>query len=219
MPLVYLMRHGEADYKPIRERGWPGAAADLAPLSRLGVEQALSAADDLVGAGITAVVASPMTRALQTAAIVAVRLGLPLTVQFDLREWLPDDTFSWRSVEDVRAAVDDFDAHGGEWPAGTTRSWEPLSQLQGRCSAALRTAVDGLPGHEVIIVVCHGMVIWSLTGERETRPAQWRTIRLPDDSPDVAPGDPLPAADHERLEAGEIVVVASAGDAVARRGT
>jgi broad specificity phosphatase PhoE len=179
MALVYLMRHGEADYKPIRERGWPGAAADLAPLSGLGIEQARDAADGLVGAGITAVVTSPMTRALQTAAIVAVRLGLPLSVQFDLREWLPDNTFSWRSADDVRAAVGDFDAHGGEWPDGTMRSWEPLSQLQVRCSAALRTAISGLPGHEVIIVVCHGMVIWSLTGERETRPCQWRTISIP----------------------------------------
>jgi broad specificity phosphatase PhoE len=177
--LVYLMRHGEADFKPIRERGWPGAAADLAPLSGLGVKQARDAAEGLVGAGITAVVASPMTRALQTAAIVAVRLGLPLSVQFDLREWLPDNTFSWRSADDVRAAVDDFDAHGGEWPEGTARSWEPLSQLRERCSAALRTAIAGLPGHEVIIIVCHGMVIWSLTGERETRPAQWRTVSIP----------------------------------------
>ncbi len=189
MVLVYLMRHGEADFKPIRERGWPGATADLAPLSGLGVEQARDAADGLVGAGLTAVVASPMTRALQTAAIVAVRLGLPLSVQFDLREWLPDNTFSWRSADDVRAAVDDFDAHGGEWPEGTTRSWEPLSQLRARCSAALRTAIAGLPGHEVIIIVCHGMVIWSLTGERETRPGQWRTISIPHDRP-ASPAGP-----------------------------
>ena len=104
------MRHGEADYQPIRERGWPGSAADLAALSDLGVEQARQAADRLAGAGATAVVSSPMTRALQTAAIVAIRLGLPLSVQFDLREWLPDDTFSWRSADNVRAAVTDFDA-------------------------------------------------------------------------------------------------------------
>ena len=117
-----------------------------------------------------------MTRALQTAAIIAVFLGLPLSVQFDLREWLPDDTFSWRSADDVRAAVDDFDAHGGEWPDGRPRSWEPLSQLRERCTAALRAAIIGLPGHEVVIVVCHQMVIWSLTGDRETRPGQWRAL-------------------------------------------
>jgi broad specificity phosphatase PhoE len=179
MALIYLMRHGEADYQPIREGGWPGAVADLAPLSGLGVEQASRAADGLAGAGATAVVASPMTRALQTAAIVAVRLGLPVSVQFGLREWLPDDTFSWLSADDVRAAVDDFDAHGGEWPDGRPQSWEPLSQLRQRCTAALRAALGGLTGHEVVIVVCHQMVIWSLTGERETGLGQWRMIFAP----------------------------------------
>jgi len=187
MVLVYLVRHGEADYQPVRDRGWPGSAADLAPLSGLGVEQAREAADGLAGAGATAVVASPMTRALQTAAIVAVRLGLPVSVEFDLREWLPDDTFSWRSADDVQAAVSDFDAHGGEWPDGRPRGWEPLSQLRDRCTAALRTAVAGLPGHEVIIVVCHGMVIWSLTGNRQTRPGQWRNILV---APEPCEGSP-----------------------------
>jgi broad specificity phosphatase PhoE len=105
---VYLLRHGEADYRPVRHRGWPGSVADLAPLS--------------------------------------------------------DDTFSWRSAEKVRGAVSDFDAHGGEWPAGTARAWEPLSQLRDRSAAALQDEIGGLPGHEVVILVCHGMVIWSLTG-------------------------------------------------------
>lgn len=44
MALVYLVRHGEADYQPVRHRGWPGSVADLAPLSGLGVEQAREAA-------------------------------------------------------------------------------------------------------------------------------------------------------------------------------
>jgi broad specificity phosphatase PhoE len=180
MTLVYLLRHGEADYQPVRERGWPGAAADLAPLSPAGVQQALRAAEKLSGAGATALVASPMTRALQTAAILAGRLGLPVSVEFDLREWLPDSTFSWRSVEEVRAAVSDFDAHGGEWPDGRPHAWEPLSHLRARCTAALQRAISGLPGHQVVIVVAHQMVIWSLTGDRETRPGRWRTIDLPD---------------------------------------
>jgi broad specificity phosphatase PhoE len=189
MVLVYLVRHGEADYQPVRHRGWPGSVADLAPLSGLGVEQAREAADGLAGAGATAVVASPMTRALQTAAIVAVRLGLPVSVEFDLREWLPDNTFSWRSADDVQASVNDFDAHGGEWPDGRPRAWEPLSQLRARCTAALSTAIRGLPGHEVIIVVCHGMVIWSLTGNRQTRPGQWRNILVAPEPAKVARPD------------------------------
>lgn len=179
MALVYLLRHGEADYQPIRERGWPGAAADLAQLSRVGVEQARVAAEELAEVGATALVASPMTRALQTAAILAGRLGLPLSVQFDLREWLPDSTFSWRSVEDVRAAVADFDAHGGEWPDGRPCTWEPLSQLRERCTAALQNVIREPPGHEIVIAACHQMVIWSLTGDRGTQPGAWRAIDFP----------------------------------------
>jgi broad specificity phosphatase PhoE len=179
MAMLYLLRHGEADYQPIRKRHWPGAAADLAPLSPLGVQQAHRAAEELADVGATALVASPMTRALQTAAILAGHLSLPLSVQFDLREWLPDDTFRWRSVAEVHAAVNDFDAHDGEWPDGKPRAWEPLSHLRARCTAALRDALSELPGHEVIVVVAHQMVIWSLTGDRETRPGQWRTIDPP----------------------------------------
>lgn len=179
MAVVYLLRHGEADYQPIRERRWPGATADLAPLSRLGVQQARRAAEELAGVGATALVTSPMTRALQTAAFLAGRLGLTPSVQFDLREWLPDSTFSWRSAEEVRAAFSDFDAHDGEWPGGKPRAWEPMSHLRARCTAALRDAISELPGHEAVIVVAHQMVIWSLTGDRETRPGRWRTIECP----------------------------------------
>jgi broad specificity phosphatase PhoE len=39
-----------------------------------------------------------MTRALQTASLIAAETELPLTsVEVDLREWLPDSTLSWRT--------------------------------------------------------------------------------------------------------------------------
>ena len=37
MTAIYLLRHGEADYEPVRERQWPGSMADLAPLSARGL--------------------------------------------------------------------------------------------------------------------------------------------------------------------------------------
>jgi broad specificity phosphatase PhoE len=52
--------------------------------------------------------------------------------------------------------------------------------IRKRCTTALTGAISELPGHEVVIVVAHLMVIWSLTGNRETRPGQWRTIDVPD---------------------------------------
>lgn len=176
MTVVYLLRHGEADYRPIDDRGWSGATAELAPLSDRGVLQAVEAAGQLSAVGATALVSSPVTRALQTAGILASRLGLLVTVQFELREWLPNDAYTWRSLADVRAALTDFDSCGGEWPAGERRAWEPLSAVRARTSAALHKVIADPGRHDVLIAVCHEMVIRSLTGQKNTGTGQWRRI-------------------------------------------
>lgn len=176
MAPVYLLRHGEADYAQIRGRGWPGPAADLAPLTARGTKQAVTAAGRLSAAGVTALVSSPMTRALQTAGLVAAHLGLPLQVDVDLREWLPDDTFSWRSYAEVQAAGEDFERCGGEWPAGQRRAWEPLSAVRQRACAALARSLTRLGGDDVLVAVCHEMVIRAVSGERNTGTGEFRRI-------------------------------------------
>ena len=178
MVAIYLLRHGEPDFSPIRERNWPGLAFDLAPLSALGIYQALDAAESLSSVGATAIVSSPMTRALQTASLVGHRLGLRVDVQFDLREWLPDERASWTSYAEVKAAIEDVERCDGEWPAGERRGWEPLSEVRARATAALRETMAGLGNDDVLIAACHGMLIWSLTGERHTALARWRRIEL-----------------------------------------
>jgi broad specificity phosphatase PhoE len=177
MALVYLLRHGDPDYGPIRARNWPGAVSDLAPLSPLGISEALEAARQLRSARATAIVSSPMTRALQTASLVASSLGLYLDVDFDLREWLPDDTFSWRSYEDVEVAVDDFERCGGEWPDGQRRGWEPLSDVQERAMGALLRQL-AQNSCEAMIAVCHLMVIRALTGEPHVPTGEFRLLEL-----------------------------------------
>ncbi len=180
MEPVYLLRHGEADYGLIRDRKWPGATADLAPLTALGIRQAAQAARQLAALGATQIVSSPMTRALQTAAIVASSLGIPVEVEFDLREWLPDDTFSWRSHADVVAAVDDLDRCGGEWPAGQRRRWEPLSLVRKRAMAALARSAAQLDDGAVLVAACHEMVIRAVTGELHTRTGEFRRVQRAD---------------------------------------
>jgi hypothetical protein len=96
MSALYLLRHGDADYGPVHVRSWTGAASDLAPLTARSRSQAMAAARQLPAVGVAEIVSSPMTHALQIAALVA-SLGLLVEVDFELREWLPDDTFSWRS--------------------------------------------------------------------------------------------------------------------------
>ena len=176
MTAIYLVRHGEADYELIGERHWPGKLADLAPLTARGREQAAAAAERLADVGAVKLLSSPFTRTMQTAGAVSCRVGLSIEVVLDLHEWLPDDTFRWHNLAEVRALVADFDSCAGEWPAGERRVWEPLSSVRRRSADALRRAVADVTGSRSIIAVCHEMVIRSVTGEVKTRHGEIRRI-------------------------------------------
>ncbi|MBF4578210.1 histidine phosphatase family protein [Frigoribacterium sp. VKM Ac-2530] len=73
MTLLYLVRHGETDWN--RARRIQGAT-DI-PLNDLGRAQAAEAGDLLARRSFDRVVASPLSRAAETGAIIAARLGLP----------------------------------------------------------------------------------------------------------------------------------------------
>ena len=176
MTAIYLVRHGEADYELIGKRRWPGKLADLAPLTPRGIEQAALAGEQLSNVGAVKLLSSPFTRTMQTASEVSCRTDLAIEVDLDLHEWLPDDTFAWHNLAEVRQIVADFDSCGGEWPPGERRSWEPLSSVRRRASAALRRAVTSVTDDGSIIAVCHEMVIRSLTGEFKTRHGEVRYI-------------------------------------------
>ena len=82
MPLTLLLaRHGQTDLN-VDER-WQGRMD--APLNAAGFAQAESLVRELP-AGIDALVASPMQRARQTVAPVAMWLGLPVRLDADFRE-------------------------------------------------------------------------------------------------------------------------------------
>ncbi|MFC6157694.1 histidine phosphatase family protein [Kribbella jiaozuonensis] len=163
MPRILLVRHGEVDGAQLDAEGWWGPARDFSPLSAVGIQQAKEVGQKLRASGATRIISSPMTRALQTAALIAAETHLPLTaVEFDLREWLPDATLSWRTAEAVAAAAD-FHLHNGEWPPGEARTWEPQSSVRRRATRALQrqSALSNTP----FIAVSHSMLIESLTGD------------------------------------------------------
>lgn len=161
---IYLVRHGEPDYAPVDSRGWPGMAADSAPLSQAGAKQAEALADLLSGIGATYLVSSPYTRALHSAAIVGHRLALGVRVDYDLRDWLPDSSGWWRGAADVRAAQAEFEEFDGEWPDGIPRSWEPMSRVRERARAALARHTASTDGP--VLAITHQLVIRALTGEK-----------------------------------------------------
>lgn len=169
-----LMRHGEPDWGLVEDERWRGAARDLAPLTSRGREQAREAADLLRSDPPALVLASPMTRALQTAAIVAGALSVELQVDLDLREWLPDETYQWTSAAEVVSAYEEMLLNDGVRPDDSSR-WEPLASVRSRATTVLETyAADEVP----VLVVCHEVLIHALTGEQRTGHGALRTLHL-----------------------------------------
>ena len=83
---MILLRHGQSEFNLAftQTRRDPGIVDPK--LTPLGHQQAEAAAGALAGAGITRILASPYTRALQTAAPIAAALGLPVLIHPVVRE-------------------------------------------------------------------------------------------------------------------------------------
>lgn len=162
---VHLMRHGDTDWQQVDVRRWQGLLNDFAPLTEKGRQQAQEAADTLAASEVKLIVTSPMTRAVETASVVSAALNVPMRVALDLREWLPDDTMSWTTAEEVVAAYEDMIRHGGVRPEGHPLRWEPLPDVRTRAEAV----VAALPGDLNVLVICHAVVIYALTGQEDTK--------------------------------------------------
>lgn len=79
---IYFLRHGECE---ANLNGTFAGQCDNSPLTPLGREQALKAADDLGPVHINTIISSPLDRALDTAKIVAERLRFFAPIQTDSR--------------------------------------------------------------------------------------------------------------------------------------
>jgi broad specificity phosphatase PhoE len=160
VPTFLLIRHGQTRWDLAAERGLIGWGNDLVPLTPHGIEQIEQLARMPRLARIGLVLSSPMTRALQSAAILSRLLDVPLAVEFDLHEWVPDLTFAWKDIGAVNAAFAELTERGGEWPPGERRPWEPLSTVRRRMLGVLDRYRE--PAH--VAVVTHGVAISTLTG-------------------------------------------------------
>lgn len=171
---LILIRHDEPDPVQAEELGFVGHGRDFAPLSLEGIRQAEEAARSPLLTGCELILTSPYTRALQTAAIISRRTGLPLAVEAALHEWLPDKTFRIRTREDVQRLRQDFLACKGHYPSGETRDWEEIDSIVRRMDPVLRHYHG--QGWSRIALVIHGGLIRRLTGEAEVAYCQPREV-------------------------------------------
>jgi broad specificity phosphatase PhoE len=160
--MILLVRHEETDWEMTRERGLVGLQQDFVQLTRAGERRAEKLGESPQFFNAELIVSSPYTRALQTAALINRTLDLPLIIEFDLHELLPDTSRRAHEVEKTLQLCADFDANRGAYPPGQDRPWESLESAGHRVKKVLKK----YSGHNKVIVVCHEKVIKSLIGWR-----------------------------------------------------
>lgn len=146
-----LVRHGETDWN---RAGIVQGGTDI-PLNELGREQARHAAGALAFHGCTGIVSSTLSRAAETAAIIAAELALPL--------WAPvSELCEQRFGEAEGTAWAGFAERFPEGPSGQ----ETVHEVRTRALESLQTLAATASGisPDNIVVVTHGGVIKALTG-------------------------------------------------------
>ncbi len=160
---MILLRHGQSEFNLLftQTRRDPGIKDPR--LTPLGHQQAEAAAEALAREDITRILVSPYTRALQTAAPLARRLGLPLTVTPTIRERFAFTCDIGRPVAELRLDFPDLDlSHIEEiwWPPEE----EPADQVIAR-AALFRAEMAAMRDWHRTVVVSHWGFILSLTGQ------------------------------------------------------
>ncbi|NMM52921.1 histidine phosphatase family protein [Paenibacillus aquistagni] len=153
MTTFYLIRHGEPDWKINEVYKLKGHGRDLVPLTPLGIQQVYKTSTDVRLKNAQLIISSPYTRALQTAAILSKQLTLEIKVEFDLREWQPDLSFQYDSLEQLKELGTDYDLNNGVYPAGESRLWESKSMMKERIGGVIDKYMD----YEFVIISGHGM--------------------------------------------------------------
>ena len=151
--VVHLLRHGEVDNPDgILYGRLPGFV-----LSALGHEMAQRAADALKGHDISAVIASPMERAQQTAMPIAAAHDLPIGIDSRLIE--ADNKFEGQRV----SVGDGVLRQPSAWRHlynPLKPSWgEPYAEVAARMTAAIDSARELVRGSEAVLV-SHQLPIW-----------------------------------------------------------
>lgn len=170
---MILLRHCQSEFNLhfTRTRRDPGIVDPV--LTELGLQQADAAAEALAGEPIRRIVASPYRRALQTAAPLARRLGVPVEIEPLVRERFAFvcDVGSPRSALEALRPDLDFSALDEEWWPGVVEDEAGVL----RRAALFRQAMAARPDWRETLVVSHWGFLLALSG-RSLENGRW--IRL-----------------------------------------
>jgi broad specificity phosphatase PhoE len=161
---MILLRHGQSEFNLhfTATRRDPGITDPK--LTELGHRQAEAAAEALGREPIRRILCSPYTRALQTAAPLAKKLGLPVTVTPSVRERYAFRCDVGSACADLRLAWPDHDFSAIDevwWP----ENQEEDHEIEAR-AAHFRAEMAALPDWRETLVVSHWGFILAMTGER-----------------------------------------------------
>jgi broad specificity phosphatase PhoE len=159
---MILLRHGQSEFNLHYTATRIDPGIEDPRLTPLGHQQAEQAATALAADPIERIIASPYTRALQTAAPLAQRLGLPVLVTQAVRERYAFVCDVGSPVTDLAAAWPghDFSAlHDIWWP----QQAEPEARVVDRANA-FRAEMAADPAWQRTVVVSHWGFIMALTG-------------------------------------------------------
>jgi len=167
---MILLRHGQSEFNLHfgATRRDPGIIDPR--LTDLGHSQAAEAARQLAGEGITRIITSPYTRALQTVSPIAKALGLNVFINPIVRE-------RYAFACDVGTPRTDLEQAWPEHDFSTVEEvwWPPVEETAesviGR-AALFRAEMAALPDWSDTLVVSHWGFILSLTGKSATN-GEW----------------------------------------------
>jgi glucosyl-3-phosphoglycerate phosphatase len=170
---MILLRHGQSEFNLHFTATRIDPGIEDPRLTPLGHEQAAQAAAALAGQPIERIIASPYTRALQTAAPLARHLGLPVLVSTVVRE-------RYAFVCDVGSPVADLEQAwpGHDFSAIDDVWWptqaEPEAHVVDRANR-FRAEMAIHPQWQRTVVVSHWGFIMALTG-RSLQNGQWISL-------------------------------------------
>ncbi|WP_307470801.1 histidine phosphatase family protein [Cytobacillus purgationiresistens] len=143
MSIICLIRHGETDWNAA---GRIQGRTDI-PLNLKGVEQAKQCGKHLSANAADMIIASPLTRAKQTAEIIQKEVNLPLVFM---------DDFIERCFGEAEGMT--FDDRRSHFPDGNIPDLESIETLTSRVMDGIKKINNNYPG-EKLLLVAHGAVI------------------------------------------------------------